>query len=328
MNDPDPEKATQNKKQEKKIPPIVEGEFQAIQQTGKEAPEQMKKAYSAASKLLLTKMKKEAPEDYEILCSVKESDIIIVRGSYDHAETVFALTEIPFTVIDPIDVGDLQIRTDQILFINCPGSEIMPEGVELIRKFVKNGGYLITTDWALKFILEEAFSGIVKYTGNPTPDDVVRIEILDPDNVFVQGLLTEKSEPVWWLEGQSYPIQILDKNKVKVLITSKELEKKYGEAPVAITFPYGYGRVFHMISHFYLQRTETRSKRQKLSSFEYATEQGLMKEEVETVSELQALTVGEVESAFTSTKFMQNIILDKKKQVQSKKEEEKEEEEP
>ncbi len=315
-------------KQEKKLSPIIEGEFEITEQLGKEPSAQMKKAYSAASKLLLTKMQKEAPEDYKILRSVSESDIIIVRGSYDHAETVFALTEIPFTVIDPVDVEDLQIRSDQILFINCPGSEIMTEGVELIRKFVKNGGYLITTDWALKFILEKAFPGIVKYTGNPTPDDVVRIEILDPDNVFVQGLLTEKSEPVWWLEGQSYPIQILDKNKVKVLITSKELEKKYGEAPVAITFPSGYGKVFHMISHFYLQRTETRSERQKLSSIEYVTEQGLMKEEVETVSELEDLTVGEVESAFTSTKFMQNIILDKKKQEKTKKEEEKGEEKP
>ena len=131
--DPEPEKVSQNKKQEKKPPPIVEGEFQAVEQTGKETPEQMKKAYSAASKLLFAKMKKEAPEDYEILRSVSESDIVIVRGSYDHAETVFALTEIPFTVIDPLDVADLQIRSDQILFINCPGSSIPPEGVELIR---------------------------------------------------------------------------------------------------------------------------------------------------------------------------------------------------
>ena len=69
----------------------------------------MKKAYSAASKLIFTKMQKEAPEDYEILRSVKEADIVIVRGSYDHAETVFDLTEIPFTVIFPEEVPNLQI---------------------------------------------------------------------------------------------------------------------------------------------------------------------------------------------------------------------------
>ena len=68
--------------------------------------------------------------------------------------------------------------------------------------------------------------------------------------------------PVWWLEGSSYPIEILDKKKVKVLVRSEELKRRYKHDPVIISFEYGKGVVYHMISHFYLQRSETRTKKQ------------------------------------------------------------------
>jgi hypothetical protein len=67
---------------------------------------------------------------------------------------------------------------------------------------------------------------------------------------------------VWWLEGSSYPIQILDKKKVKVLVRSDELKRRYGHDPVIVSFEWGEGIVYHMISHFYLQRSETRTKKQ------------------------------------------------------------------
>ena len=49
----------------------------------------------------------------------------------------------------------------------------------------------------------------------------------------------------------------------KVLITSRELGEKYGERPVAVWFRWGEGDVFHMISHYYLQRTEERTARHR-----------------------------------------------------------------
>jgi len=69
------------------------------------------------------------------------------------------------------------------------------------------------------------------------------------------------ASPVWWLEGSSYPIQILDK-KVKVLVRSDELKRRYKHDPVIVSFEYGEGIVYHMISHFYLQRSETRTQKQ------------------------------------------------------------------
>lgn len=39
-----------------------------------------------------------------------------------------------------------------------------------------------------------------------------------------------------------------------------------------ITFDYGEGKVYHMISHFYLQRSETRTKRHAASASSYLDE--------------------------------------------------------
>ena len=78
------------------------------------------------------------------------------------------------------------------------------------------------------------------------------------------GFLDQEKDaaPVWWLEGSSYPIQILNKRKVKVLVRSEELKKRYKHDPVIISFEWGKGVVYHMISHFYLQRSETRTQKQ------------------------------------------------------------------
>ena len=37
--------------------------------------------------------------------------------------------------------------------------------------------------------------------------------------------------PVWWLEGCSYPIQVLDKERVKVLVRSDELQGRPCHSP-------------------------------------------------------------------------------------------------
>mgnify|MGYP006870689599 CR=1 FL=1 len=61
-----------------------------------------------------------------------------------------------------------------------------------------------------------------------------------------------------WLESSSYPIEVLDHERVKVLVRSEELGKQYKADPVIVRITWGKGVVYHMISHFYLQRSETK----------------------------------------------------------------------
>jgi hypothetical protein len=92
-----------------------------------------------------------------------------------------------------------------------------------IRDFVAAGGSLFSTDWALRHVVEPAFPGLVAYNGRPTGDEVVRVEVVDGDNRFLQGVMDAGDDPQWWLEGSSYPIRILDPERVKVLLTSRQM---------------------------------------------------------------------------------------------------------
>ena len=65
----------------------------------------------------------------------------------------------------------------------------------------------------------------------------MRIEVALGHNPFLAGVIDGADDPQWWLEGSSYPIEILDTEGVEVLITSRELQERYGEAPVASPLP-------------------------------------------------------------------------------------------
>ncbi|MCG3225218.1 MAG: hypothetical protein H7647_12180, partial [Candidatus Heimdallarchaeota archaeon] len=118
----------------------------------------------------------------------------------------------------------------------------------------------------------------------------------------------------------SYPIEILDKKNVKVLVYSNELKTKYGESPVIVEFEHGDGKVIHMISHFYLQRTETRDKKDKMAAsttvegkyYEMAPE--AMKEKFKSVD------TASFKSAQSSVDFIQKNIAAQKMKSMKKKE--------
>ena len=173
------------------------------------------------------------------------------------------------------------------------------------------GGSLFTTDWALRNVIEPAFPGRIEYNDRPTTDDVVGIEVVDSDSPYLQGVLDSDDDPQWWLEGSSYPIRVLDPERVRVLIRSGELGEKYGECAVAVVFEFGKGEVFHMTSHYYLQRTELRNDRHAMSAEDYASEKGV-KFSADMSEMARDLKLGEVEAAATSARLFANIIANKK----------------
>ena len=278
------------------------------------ADKKMKKAYRIAQELWRDRLRQTSPDTVELLDEIHEADVIVVRGQYDHIEDVFDVASTPYTLIDPGRLGMAQLRPDQIVFINCPG-HLTPPGLRKLTSFVHQGGFLFTTDWALKHVLQPAFPGFVEYNRKPTRDEVVRIEIIDQQESMLDSVLDERDDPLWWLESSSYPIRILDEENVKILITSRDIEERYGEAPVFITFEYGQGKIYHMISHFYLQRTETRTTRHAAPSAEYLKQKGISKDLMYKYQEMGTddLDTGSVESAYTSQTMITSVLLSKRK---------------
>ena len=75
-----------------------------------------------------------------------------------------------------------------------------------------------------------------------------------------------------------------------------------------------------MISHFYLQRAEARTQRQRGTSYDYLKEKGINRE---TWGKYDALggnntTLGEVESAMSSRGILSSVLWRKRMRVKGK----------
>ena len=277
----------------------------------------MKRANDAASAVVRERMAQERPADAALLQKVESADIVVVSGQYDKVEDVLQSLAIKHTVVSPEQVGALKLNAKQLLIIDCPGS-LDPAGIDRVRKFVNAGGYLYTTDWALLEVLQKAFPGYVEYNGQATQNDVVEVQVKESNDNLLKHLTLSKENPKWWLEASSYPIRVLNKEKVDVLITSREMKTRYGEAPIAVHFRYGDGQVLHIASHFYLQQNQTRTVAEAKKSADYLKNDSALapatKKALEGKIEFSDdVVAGDLSSAYAAQQMTSNIVVERKK---------------
>jgi hypothetical protein len=269
---------------------------------------------AAAADLLHRRMENEKPGDAALLKSVKGKDIVVVAGEMDHIEQVLAAANIPYTLIQPAQVADYPLRSSAALMVNCPGN--MPDaGVKRVERFVRAGGLLYTTDWALKGLIEKAFPGTIAFSGTMTGSEVVPV-VIDKatDNLMSNMLLRKGSQPQWWLEGGSFPIKVLDSKKVDVLAHSDAMGKAYGASPVVARFRWEDGEVIHVVSHFYRQMDASGPKvaaATAVKEFEGLSEGD--KKAFARKAEAQGASVGNVESSYAFQRMTANIVAGKQK---------------
>ena len=285
----------------------------------------MSTAYRVAQEMIKDKLKDVDEDMAAEFEELGQSEVIVSKGVHDYIEQVFNGIGLKHNLINPQQFEKIDLDPDKIIFINCPGN-VTSKGLRNLVTFVEKGGFLFTTDWALRHVIEPGFPGYIKYNNRPTSDEVVRVDILAEEDPFLQSLIGPNDDPQWWLEGSSYPIEILNHKEVDILIKSKEIEKKYGESAVFVTFDYGKGKVYHMISHFYLQRAETRTARHKKSGAEYAYEKLNMdeyREEKYKNMGIDDANLSDVEAAYSSSSMMNKILWDKRKMAEMEREDEK-----
>jgi len=285
----------------------------------------MSTAYRVAQEMIKDKLKDVDEDMAAEFEELGQSEVIVSKGVHDYIEQVFNGIGLKHNLINTKQFEKIDLDPDKIIFINCPGN-VTSKGLRNLVTFVEKGGFLFTTDWALRHVIEPGFPGYIKYNNRPTSDEVVRVDILAEEDPFLQSLIGPNDDPQWWLEGSSYPIEILNHKEVDILIKSKEIEKKYGESAVFVTFDYGKGKIYHMISHFYLQRAETRTARHAKSGAEYANEKLNMdqyREEKYKNMGIENANLSDVEAAYSSSSMMNKILWDKRKMAEMEREDEK-----
>ena len=282
--------------------------------------ERMRRAYQVSGQALLEDLKARRPDDARVLEDVRPAEVVAIRGTYDHCEQVLEATRVPFVPVTPAEAAGIDWERLEVLLVSCPG-HLPQAALDRIGPWVRAGGYLLTTDWALKHVVEPLFPGTVRHNGRQTGDCVVRVEsAAAADDPLLAGFLESDRDPLWWLEGSSYPIEVLDRARVRVLVSSREVEESWGASPVVVTFEEGQGTVLHLLSHLYLQRSDVRGARDARPASVYFAESGLC---ADTVAGLAAasgdLVLSEVRSAHTKSRLLTNAILAQKRRVSSRK---------
>jgi hypothetical protein len=188
------------------------------------------------------------PPDAETL---RRAEVVVVRGSADHMEQVLRKAGMRFAVVDPSDLPQLQLHNQQVLMVNCTG-EMSPQARERVRRFVNAGGFLYTTDHAVAHLVQVAFPGYIKFNGKTTEEVIFPMQTSGE-----RGLLAKigtSGHPRWELAGGGYLFDVVDEQKVEVLMKSKEVGARYRTSGViGVRFKVGDGQVIHVSGHFYTQ---------------------------------------------------------------------------
>lgn len=212
----------------------------------------MQNAYRLAAAAVRQRYLEQRPQTLAALDSLRKQDVAVLKGTYDSVENVLDALGLAY-VMSPKTLTPKKAGR-KVVFANC-ASAYAPTLVSDCEAAVRGGALLVSSDWALSRLIAPGFPGTIARGQGSSRDEVVGIEPTLGSlwsEVVVLG-----ADPQWWLEGGSEPIAVLDPDNVSIEAESHELLCKYGASPVAASFGWHAGRVFHVVSHFWLKRTRT-----------------------------------------------------------------------
>lgn len=186
--------------------------------------------------------------------------VVVVKGDYDDVERVLTLLEIPHVELAWAELERFDLDGSDVLLVNCSTGDgyqmVAGRTLKKLRQFVDRGGFLFTTDWALRFPLLDLFGdqlGCVDPGVQPAA-----VAVLPAARGYNQPLLQhvfplDQPPPRWQLDGQSWLLDIKAKARVDVLLDSEEMGKAYGgNRAIGVCLQAGAygGTVLHVVSHF------------------------------------------------------------------------------
>lgn len=266
----------------------------------------MHRAYDLAAHAVRARYATEAPDLLAGLDALRKNDVHIITGAHDSVQKVMAALGVPCRVGSTFDP-----KSAAIVFGNCGWS---PRDPAKVRQWVANGGWLITSDWALQAVATAFPNTIRRKPGKASRDEVVAIEpTIDSAlaDVVVLGC-----DPQWWLEASSYPIEVLNADRVRIEAASHELLQRFDAPPVAVRFDWEAGHVYHVISHFWLKKTRTADARHSGTAAEFLHEgMRLSPTQIDAVFTAagvkpDAVNYASIQSAVTSTELIARLCVD------------------
>jgi HEAT repeat protein len=241
--------------------------------------------------------------------------VLVTRGGGDNIQDLLKSLGIRHRLVRAASVDQAALHPDALLVANCPG-EIVAKDVERISWFVRAGGYLFSSCWALTHTVGEAFPDIVKKV--ETKGQVIGTVPAEPvpsASPFVAGVFDEAVRASYELMG-SHLLQVVDPERCEVIVDSPECAGKWGEGNLAAWFTVGHGLVLDSANHFDLQgmkqaRLNTEEERMAFAvdrlGYSYAEarklrDEGVFKSQPRAAGETRDRTIFRLITAFVRQK--------------------------
>lgn len=178
-------------------------------------------------------------------------DVLVLqtRSGGDAIESVLEGMEIEHRRTTSGQVLSDGLHPQGVFVSNCPG-EITSDEAERLSWFVRAGGALFGSCWALQETIEKIEPSLMRKLGTrgEVLDDVAAFPT-DVESRFLQGVFTTDGRPIYHLEG-AHLIEVLDPEEVEVLIDSPPCAARYGGGNLAAWFRLGHGLVLDSANHF------------------------------------------------------------------------------
>jgi hypothetical protein len=266
----------------------------------------LNKAYDLAAVAVRRRLAEQHPDRLTALDGLHKRDVAVYSGNFDTVQEVLKRLGLAYT-LDPKDPGG------PVAFSNCASSTdgARAKGLE---GYVRAGGWLVSSDWQLNNLIRPAFPNTVRWTGQRgTANEVVGVEATT-DSVWSE-VVCPGIDPQWWLEGGSHPITVDDPARVRVEAVSHELHVRHQAAPVAVSFDWGAGHVFHVISHFWLKQTRVPDDRYRRPCTDFLragmrlSEAGIAAALKEAKVKPEDVDLASVQSAVTSVELVAGLCV-------------------
>lgn len=187
----------------------------------------------------------------------KGLDVVVYeapRAGGDRIEDVLLFLEIDHRLTTSGHVTTDELHPEAVFVSNCTG-ELQAGDVERLAWFVRVGGYLFASCWAVEETVARIAPGFVRRlpTKGEVLDDVMATAC--SDSSYLEGVFGRDVRPIYALEG-AYLIEVLDPERVEVLIDSPMCATRWGGGDLAAWFHVGHGIVLDSVNHFDVQGLE------------------------------------------------------------------------
>ena len=185
----------------------------------------------------------------------QDLDVLVFESRGDHIQNLLAHLSIEHRMTQSGQVAKDGLDAAGVFVSNCTG-EMLPADVERLQWFVRVGGYLFGSCWALhETIARVAPGAVAKLNTNGDVLDDVLARPCATGSAYLEGVFEEGVVPVYHLEG-AHLIDVREPEHVEVLVDSPECAERWGGGELACWFRMGHGVLLDSTNHFDLQGLE------------------------------------------------------------------------